>query len=100
MSIKIKADKENNMLHITDTGVCVCVFVAGVDVCLLGVDVWFVVGVDVCTVLLHIGTVVHVLVILYFRLQSTELQVHVQLTVHGMYVVHVQLHVCFLVCMY
>ena len=25
MSIKIKADKENNMLHITDTGVWVCV---------------------------------------------------------------------------
>ena len=75
-------------------------FVGCVDVCLLGVDVWFVVGVDVCTVLLHIGTVVHVLVILYFRLRSTELQVHVQLTVHGMYVVHVQLHVCFQVCMY
>ena len=25
MSIKIKVDKENNMLHITDTGVWVCV---------------------------------------------------------------------------
>ena len=75
-------------------GVCVCVFVGWVFVgcgcvCLCGcvfVGCVFVAGVDVCTVLLHIG--------------STELQVHVQLTVHGMYVVHVQLHVCLQVCTY
>ena len=70
-------------------GVCVCVFVGWVFVgcgcvCLCGCV--FVAGVDVCTVLLHIG--------------STELQVHVQLTVRGMYVVHVQLHVCLQVCTY